>query len=157
VGEALDQNGQVADRPDQDDPDQSNGIVGDQNGHPVREDRDRGRSPRSRDGLSRRRDNRSRQRHRQSTTNITKIYHPCLVARMKTRCISSATQKTKLTKRQLEVSAPATGRRVVWTSNERETLVTMPPKIRVDNTLTTVVVTDTRRCLMKTSNERWMN
>jgi hypothetical protein len=62
VGEALDQNGQVADRPDQDDPDQSNGIVGDQNGHPVGENRDRGRSPRSRDGLSRRRDNRSRQR-----------------------------------------------------------------------------------------------
>jgi hypothetical protein len=95
--------------------------------------------------------------HRQSTTNIMKIYHPCPAARMKTRYISSATQKTKLTKRQLEASAPATGRRVVWTSNERETLVTTPPKIRVDNTLTTVVVTDTHRCLMKTSNERWMN
>jgi hypothetical protein len=65
--------------------------------------------------------------HRQSTTNMMKIYHPCPGARMKTRCISSVTQKTRLPKRQLEVSAPATGRRVVWTSNEREALETKPP------------------------------
>jgi hypothetical protein len=58
--------------------------------------------------------------HHPSTMKMKmKICDPRNGARTMTRLISSATQMTKMSKRQLEAYAPATGRRVVRKGNER--------------------------------------